>query len=1251
MTVEKTIARKSLSVALALALGLLPGGFAWSAGNVARPVVVAPATAGVGAAAMSRVSLNHLALGSLTPMVPAQLAPSLNVSATLDVRGHEIAAALPALAAAPAAADPAVDRHPIVGIINDLRARGVEIPQTLTASDAPALLALAKNLPEGSAKQDMLTFAQALGQRGGSVDASAPSGRMFDGLGKTASEAVAGAVAAAPQSGWSWTGLVSKLTGRGTPAPAPQEPAKPSNPGDYKVPLNELRWSPAAKEIPLPTSQMTVADKQIVGQDDALKAMRFGLKMGVTADGDMGRNYNMFVSGPDGSGRETALRHLLAEVAPTMKTPGDLVVAANFEQMGRPVLLSLPTGRGPVFVKAVRQFVMQAKTVLPKALNQGPVAQQKQQIMAQVKAQLDAALAAVQAEAKAVAMPAGYSLVFVFEPDHQTGTASYGTQVLYEGKPLVEGVETPKLKEAMAILEAKAPEFLEKFTAAVEKNNEMGAQAMAQIAQAEAMGVQRMIASMGQGLLAAVMPEKAASPEEEALQARVNAFQEQFAAKIKAIDVEGFGVAMVPGQGVVFTYQGEILEQTKVEELVAAGSLTPAKWSTIQDALQLQFGRLSEEQDAAMAAFGKEQQDLILAKNPELAALNKRMTAWQEAFDAKVKAVSVEKFGIIFVPGLGVGFTYEGKPLPADGIKALMASGALTPGKWATVQDALKLQARQFINERNEAMKGFMAEQEKLAAKTGGNTKELVEAQRYVQSLISFAASNYQLFLGRGERSEDDEEDANPLAALLGAGGRKMPTDPMQVFGAHLLVGNGRSQGVPTVWEKNPTFENLFNLENGSFHRANGGYLVVNAMDLLQSGGYYALMRAIRSGEVQVADRSLIGMLTGRGYSYSIPNNVKVILVGAPSLRMMLERYDEDYARNFQAVAEFEPRVTIAEGTVASFVQVIKNMVAQGEGKILDFSQDAMSALLEQAARMADSHKKMTAQFGALFGLLRESSHWAQQAGRTEVRREDVQQALKTKQDREETYRRHLIDIYKKDVFVVKTSGKPVVGQVNGLAVMGSFGVPMRVTVRVSRAGGAGGIVSVDRNAGTTGSSFNKALGVVEGFLEGLFAADKVFPAKLSVSYEQNYGGIDGDSATSTELYGILSALSNVGIGQNFAITGSADQFGNVQAIGGVNEKIEGYFELAKSRGLTGDQGILIPKSNVADLQLSAEVVEAVAKGQFHIYAVDHISQGMEILTGVAYSEVIAKAEERLKAMRLAPLKEQMEAKKALGIK
>jgi predicted ATP-dependent protease len=1182
MTVDKSILRKSLAITLALALGVLPSGFAAAAGNVARPVVAAPAAVpGVSGAVMSRVSMPSLSLAQgFTPTLSASLAPTLAPSASISAAEMTAPSVLvPAAAygressgiraAGPTAASASgIERHPVLGIIEGLRARGVELPETVTAADA---MALAQALPEGSARVEMIALAAALGNAG--AGSAASTGRIFDGA---QNRRAAGLEEAAPVQQpsalrrWVVNPLL-RLAGRAdAPAPAARQHAKPANPQDYKVGLNDLRWAPSDKDLPASTRDMKVADKQIVGQDDALKAMRFGLKMGVTKDGRMeGRHYNMYVSGPEGSGRETALRHLLDEVAPKMQTPGDLVAATNFDHPEKPVILSLPKGRGIPFAKAIRGFVMKAAEILPKALDQGEVGQMKKQIMASIRADFENGIAAIQAAAKAVAMPEGYKLDFVVSHDEQ-GRTSFGTRVLYNNEPLKQGVDTPKQQEALAKLEEHAPKFQEQFMAMAEKNNAMTEQAAAQIAQAEAQGSAQILAQLAQGLVAAVAPEQAASPELEAFQAKVQAWQEQFNAKVSAVDVDGFGIAVIPN------------------------------------------GR-----------------------------------------------------------GVAVAFTYEGKPVQKKVIEELLSSGKISNAQWATIQDRLKLQAKTLMEEMKSKMAEFNAEAEKIAGAQPEMTMDQMQAMAYVQALANYAAAHYQIFLGR--EAESEEGEGNPLAALFG-GPKQRPIDPADHFRVSVLVNNAKTQGAPVIWEKNPTFENLFgmaedndrigmmglmpvktqgvggpSLKSGSFHKANGGFLVLNVMDVLREPGVWpALMRAVRNGDAEVAEGGLLGLMRGRGVSYSVPTKVKVILVGSPYLRMLLGHHDEDFNLNFQSVAEFEPRVRIAEGTVASYAQVLKNIVSISGGEIMDFSKGAIARVLEAMSRSAGDHSYLDASFGGMLSLARESSFWAREAGREEVRREDVETALKSKQDREETYRRHLIDVYKNNVFVVETSGKKV-GQGNGLAVMGSFGVPMRVTAVVSRASGGGGLISVDRGAGSTGKSFNKALGVVEGFFNSLFASRLGFPAVISYSYEQNYGGIDGDSATSTEIYIGMSALAGVGLNQAIAYTGSADQFGNVQAIGGVNEKIEGFFELAKSRGLSGEQGVIIPRSNVRDLNLTPEVAQAVAEGKFHIWAVDHVSQGLEILTGMAYSEIVERAEGTLKDMRRAGLREAAEAKKELG--
>lgn len=1182
MTIEKSILRKTLAFTLALALGVLPGGFAWS-NTVSRPVVTNVVVPGAGAAAvMSRVNMPSLSLAAgvapsaLAPTVSPALSPAIDLSRapmTAAPFSTDLGAPQAGLQQAGPAAAAAVQRHPVLGILNDLRARGVEVPDTVSAADA---LAIANALPEGSpARREMAAFAAALGNAGG-VSADVSNARIFDGAANRELAGLSPVAAAAPVAQPSrlarWASSLLRL-GRGeapAPAPAARQHKQPANPQDFQVSINDLRWEPSAKDLPASTKDMKPADRQIVGQDDALKAMKFGLKMGVTKDGRMeGRHYNMYVSGPEGSGRETALRHLLEDIAPKMQTPGDLVAATNFDHPEKPVILSLPQGRGIAFAKAIKGFVSQAAQVLPKALDQGEVGQMKKQVMASIRAQFEAGVAEIQAAAKAVEMPADYKLEFMVQ--HGENGTSFGTRVLYQGKPLEQGVQTPGLEQALAKLEEHGSKFQEMFMAMAEKNNAMTEQAAQQIAQAEAQGAAQILAQLAQGLVAAVAPEQAASPEAEALQAKIQKWQEEFGAKVEAVDVDGFGIAIIPGR-----------------------------------------------------------------------------------------------------QGVNVAFTYEGKPVQKKTLEALIASGKISNAQWATIQDRLKLQAKALLEEMKAKSEEFNAEAEKISAGQPELTRDQMMAMGYVQALARYAAAHYQIFLGRNA-GEEEEGGGNPLAALL-SGPKQRPIDPADHFRVSVLVNNAKTKGAPVIWEKNPTFENLFgmaedndrigmmglmpvktegvggpSLKSGSFHKANGGFLVLNVMDVLREPGVWpALMRAVRNGDAEIAEGGLLGVMRGRGVSYSVPTKVKVVLVGSPYLRMLLNHHDEDFGLNFQSVAEFEPRVRIAEGTVTSYAQVLKNIVAISAGEIMDFSQGAIARVLEAMSRSAGDHSYLDASFGGMLSLARESSFWAREAGRDEVRREDVETALKAKQDREETYRRHLIDVYKNNVFVVETTGRKV-GQGNGLAVMGSFGVPMRVTAVVSRAAGQGGLLSVDRGAGSTGQSFNKALGVVEGFFNSLFAGKLPLPAVLSYSYEQNYGGIDGDSATSTEIYIGMSALSGVPLNQAIAYTGSADQFGNVQAIGGVNEKIEGFFELAKSRGLTGENGVIIPRSNVRDLNLSPEVKQAVADGKFRIWAVDHVSQGLEILTGVAYSQIVEKAEGNLKDMRRAGLREMAEAKKELG--
>lgn len=1155
MIIEKTAAKKSLAVTLALALFATTPMNAWSQVQAARAV---PGGVGVVGAigsfspnsvsVMAPVTLPNLSLNAptLAPAVQALKAPALAPQAS------------PVAVAAPLA----VEAHPVIGMINALQAKGAVLPESMSSrQDAAQLLNAAQAMPEGTAKQNMIAMAAAI-TASNNTGSSAQLGQIFDAAQARAEEA-------APVKASGWRSVVSrllpaplaKMVAKKAPEAAPVV-AQPANPEDFAVKLSDLRYEPSKTQIPENTSAIPASDKQVVGQDGALKAIKFGLQM-------PGRHYNLFVAGPDGSGRETALRHMLPEVAGKMATPGDRVAVTNFKNKDNPLTLELAAGRGPAFVKGIRKFVSTLKTLLPEQLESGQIGEMKKQIVASLQEASTKREEAFNAEVKAMTIADGTFTVEFFAKPSGEGRMMVGLKLMRNGqavdpesvdKDVAAGAYTrAQFDAANKERDQKFPAVMEKFQAMMAQNNKEMEAAQEQIGQLEAQAVSQIISQVAQPLMGVVMPETKITPEMEALQAKIQAWSEDFDARVKAVDVDGFGIAFIQNGSklmVAYTHGGEALNKEKIAKLMEAG-LTPAEFKKIQAALTAAVEPLLAEYKAKNQELGKAMQDL--AKNQPKA-----------------------------------------EPTP-----------------------------------------------------------EQMKAAAYVKTLVQFSVANHQIFMGKiGSSSDQDDE------GIKDAPGQK-PMDADDFFEASVLSSNGSTKGAPVVWVKNPTLDKVFgkaddnrrtmiipgvglvkggapggpSLIGGAIQQAEGGFLVLDFMDVLRAPGLYqALMAAAKTGEASMVEGGLQSLMNGKNESYHVPSKVKIVLIGSPSLRMMVARQDPDFAMNFQASADFESTLKVSEESVAGYVQFFKKAVMslamELKQEATNLTQDAMSALVEQGARMADSNKKLTAQFGALYSVVREATYWAHAAGRNEVRREDVDTALNTRVERDEVYRRHLLQVYKDNVFVVETSGKKV-GQINGLAVMGSFGVPMRITVVPSAAAGAGGIISVDRNAGPsqTGSSFNKALGVVEGFLQNLFAQKTPFPARLSISYEQNYGGIDGDSATTTEIYSILSALSGVGIGQNFAVTGSADQFGNVQAIGGANHKIEGFYELAKARGLTGDQGIVIPQANVADLQLSPEVVQAVKEGKFHIYAVSHVSQGLEILTGVAYSEILAKARANLAEM------------------
>jgi lon-related putative ATP-dependent protease len=429
----------------------------------------------------------------------------------------------------------------------------------------------------------------------------------------------------------------------------------------------------------------------------------------------------------------------------------------------------------------------------------------------------------------------------------------------------------------------------------------------------------------------------------------------------------------------------------------------------------------------------------------------------------------------------------------------------------------------------------------------------------------------------------------------------------------------------------------------GMLHAANGGYLVLRARDLFtEPGAWDALKRALVEAAVRPDDPvTRSGALARSLEPEAIPLDIKVILIGPPGLYYQLHAMDEDFQTIFKVMADFDETVSRTAENELEYARFIAKR-SHEEG-LLHLERQAVGRVIEYGSRLAGTQDKLSTRFGNIADLVRESNYWAQEAGREVVSVDDVERAIdhgEYLRNRIETrMREHLMEGKQ----LVATGGA-IVGQINGLAVSQigdhAFGHPSRVTTRTYV--GKQGVVQIDREVELAGRIHNKGVLTLIGYLGGQYADDQPLSLSAQITFEQNYGGIEGDSASSTELYALLSSLSDMPIKQSIAVTGSVNQLGEIQAIGGVTQKVEGWFSVCKERGLTGEHGVLIPASNVNDLMLRVTVVQAVNAGQFHIWAVETVDEGIEILTGISAKKIHAAAKARLK--NLAEILEQYRA-------
>lgn len=456
-------------------------------------------------------------------------------------------------------------------------------------------------------------------------------------------------------------------------------------------------------------------------------------------------------------------------------------------------------------------------------------------------------------------------------------------------------------------------------------------------------------------------------------------------------------------------------------------------------------------------------------------------------------------------------------------------------------------------------------------------------------------------------------------------------------YTVNVLVSNDPEKGAPVIWATNPTYYNLNGkleyesrqgylytdfkkIMAGDFHRANGGYILLDAEKVLRNFmAWEGLKRILRTGEICIEN-------LGEQYGaipvsslrpHPIPINVKVVMVGTRYLYRLLQIYDPEFQKMFKIKADFDVDMTRTSETEKEMALFVSSFIEK-EGNIRPFSCEGVAEVIEWSCRLADHKDRMSTQFNKITEVIVEASAWAGMDGSDVVTADHVYKAIQEKRFRSNLIQERIDRAFRENLIRIDTQGRAV-GQINGLAVLSlgdyMFGHPSRITANVFM--GKEGIVNIEREVKMAGPIHNKGLLTLSSYLGRKYAQDMPLSLSARIAFEQNYGGIEGDSASSTELYCLLSALSGIPLKQTVAVTGSVDQFGNIQPIGGVNEKIEGFFRYCKAKGLTGDQGVMIPRQNCINLMLNKEVIDAVKDGVFHVWAVETIDQGIEVLTDI----------------------------------
>ncbi len=516
-----------------------------------------------------------------------------------------------------------------------------------------------------------------------------------------------------------------------------------------------------------------------------------------------------------------------------------------------------------------------------------------------------------------------------------------------------------------------------------------------------------------------------------------------------------------------------------------------------------------------------------------------------------------------------------------------------------------------------------------LVSELSATYSSIPETVDYLKALENDIVENFDQFL-------EKEPDEREYFLGLPPGRLSMKSPSFNRYRVNVIVDNSGTTGAPVIYEDKPACQNLVGdiehlsqmgtlvtdftlIKPGALHKANGGYLLVDARRLLlEPLAYEALKKALRTRQIRIES---LGQLYSLISTVSlepepIPLDIKVILLGERSLYYLLNDYDPDFSELFKVAADFEDEMPADDGSRLAYAGMIGSMVRQDN--LHHFSGAAVARIVEHGSRIAGNATKLTAHLQSICDLVHEADYYAGSSKRETVEAEDVQRAIDAKKLRSSRVQEKIREATLKNIILIDTESEKT-GQINGLAVYTigeqSFGQPGRITARVRL--GKGEVVDIEREVEMGGPIHSKGVLILSGFLGARFGIEQPLSLSASLVFEQSYSGVEGDSASSAELYVLLSALSGAPIKQCFAVTGSVNQHGEVQAIGGVNEKIEGFFDLCKARGLNGKHGVLIPASNIDNLMLRSDVIDAVKAGLFWVYPVTHIDEGIELLTGV----------------------------------